>query len=342
MAISASARQLTMGQLKSLSFTLVLVFAMMFMLFLSSKVGLVAIAPNLFPIVVNFGIMGWLGLELSMATGLIAGVAVGLAVDDTIHYLVRFNHEFKKDLNDRRALRSTLNHIGRPVICTTLTISLGFSVLMFSSFKPTAIFGFLMVTTMLAALVGDLLLLPALMRHLELVTLWDLARVKLGRDPSKEIALFKGLSRTEVHSILLAGTLKTISAGQVLFHKGDPSDTMFAVLSGQLDVIDYDTRDDTGGKNGRSKFINTIGAVAIVGEMGLLRSAPRSATVMARGAAELLPISWKMIRRLQWLYPPTAMKLFTNLLIILSDHVERLTHCLARDSLVDDLTGLSN
>jgi diguanylate cyclase (GGDEF)-like protein len=340
--ISASSRQLTIGQLKSLSVTMLLVFAIMFMLFLSAKVGLVAIATNLFPIVVNFGIMGWLGIELSMGTSLIAGVAVGLAVDDTIHYLVRFNSEFKKDLDDRRALQATLNRIGRPVIWTTLTIGVGFCVLLFSSFKPTAVFGFLMVTTMLAALVGDLLLLPSLMRHVELVTLWDLARVKLGKDPSVEIRLFEGLSRTEVHSILMAGTLKPIPAGQILFRKGEPSNSMFALLSGRLEVLDYDDSSHQSAEEGSQKLVNIINAGDIVGEMGLLRAAPRSATVIARETGELLPINWKMIRRIQWLYPPTAMKLFTNLLIILSDRVENLTRCMAQESLVDDLTNLCN
>ncbi|MEJ2096773.1 MAG: efflux RND transporter permease subunit, partial [Deltaproteobacteria bacterium] len=128
-------------QIKSLSITMIIVFGIMFMLFISAKVGLIAIVPNLFPIIVNFGIMGWFGVELSMFTSLIASIAIGLAVDDTIHYLVRYNREFRKDLNDRRALRETLRDIGRPIIFTTLTISIGFSVLTLSSFKPTAIFG---------------------------------------------------------------------------------------------------------------------------------------------------------------------------------------------------------
>ena len=106
----------------------------------------------MFPIAINFGIMGWLGIELSMVTSLIASIAIGLAVDDTIHYLVRYNREFQKDLDNRRALRDTLLHVGRPIIITTITISLGFALLTFSSFKPTAVFGIMMVITMLAAL----------------------------------------------------------------------------------------------------------------------------------------------------------------------------------------------
>jgi hypothetical protein len=70
-----------------------------------------------------------------------------------------------------------------------------------------------MVITMASALVADLILLPSLMLHVELVTIWDLIRVKLGKDPQEGIPLFKGLSRTQVHYILMAGNLKTFEAG---------------------------------------------------------------------------------------------------------------------------------
>lgn len=340
--ISASSRQLTNGQIKSLSLTMAMVFGVMFMLFLSWKVALIAIVPNLFPIVVNFGIMGWLGIELSMATSLIASVAIGLAVDDTIHYLVRFNREFKRDLDPQRALRTTLNHMGRPIIFTSVTIGIGFAILMVSGFKPTAVFGAMMAITMFSALVGDLILLPSLMQYVELVTVWDLARIRMGKDPGLEIPLFHGLSRTEMHSILMAGTLKQVAAGQVLFQKGDPSNTMYAVISGCFEVIDYESGGNPAVSHGVQKHINFARKGDILGELGLLRSAPRSATVVATEAGELLPVNWNVIRRIQWLYPPTALKFFNNLLSILCDRVEHLTHCIANDSQVDDLTHLCN
>jgi predicted RND superfamily exporter protein/anti-sigma regulatory factor (Ser/Thr protein kinase) len=177
MAVSASSQLLTSGQVKSLSISLFLIFGIMFLMFLSAKVGLIAILPNCFPILMNFGIMGWLGIKLSMVTGLIASIAIGLAVDDTIHYLHRYNFEFRKDLDKDRALRDTIKQVGKPIVITSLTISIGFLVLMFSQFKPTAIFGFLMVITMATALIGDLIILPSLMLRVELVTAWDLMKL---------------------------------------------------------------------------------------------------------------------------------------------------------------------
>jgi predicted RND superfamily exporter protein len=79
--------------------------------------------------------------RLSMITSLIASIAIGLAVDDTIHYLYRYNLEFKSDLNKDRALRDThIRKAGKPIRVTTITISIGFFTLLFSHFKPTAIF----------------------------------------------------------------------------------------------------------------------------------------------------------------------------------------------------------
>ena len=177
MVIAASSQLITIGQVKSLAISLVLIFGIMVALFVSSKVGLIAVIPNLFPILVNFGLMGLLGIPLSVATSLIASVAIGLAVDDTIHYLVRYNSEFKKDLDKDRAMRETILAVGRPIVFTSLTIGIGFSVLLFSHFQPTAIFGLLMVITTVSALAGDLILLPALMLHVELVTAWDLLKM---------------------------------------------------------------------------------------------------------------------------------------------------------------------
>jgi diguanylate cyclase (GGDEF)-like protein len=342
LVVSASSHLLTKGQVKSLSLTVVLVFGIMFMLFLSSKVGLIAIVPNMFPIVVNFGIMGWLGVELSMVTSLIASIAIGLAVDDTIHYLVRYNREFKKHLDEKLALRDTIKQVGRPILFTTITISVGFSILVFSSFKPTAIFGVMMVITMFSALVGDLILLPSLMQHVELVTLWDLVRVRLGKEPRLGIPLFKGLTRTQVQYILAAGVLREVGPGEVLFSKGEPSDFMYAILSGRLDVVNPLTGDKLAGSPGMQELINRLQAGDLVGEMGFFRSAPRTATVIAREPGELLQINWTMIKRLQWLFPPTAHRFFYNLMTVVSDRLESSTDRLTEVTREDELTGLLN
>jgi diguanylate cyclase (GGDEF)-like protein len=183
-----------------------------------------------------------------------------------------------------------------------------------------------------------MLLLPTLMLHVELVTLWDLIRLKMGADPDQGIPLFRGLSKNQVHYIMMAGAIRSLVSGERLFRRGDSSDSMFAVISGRLDVLD---EDDVAAAP-LARRIARLGTGDVVGEMGLVRAAPRSATVVAADPAELLLINRRMIRRLQWLYPPTAQKFFFNLLTILCDRLEATNLSLSAVCSRDDVTGLCN
>ena len=173
---SHSAQALTKGQIRSLGLALVCVFVLLSILFLSLKVGLLAMIPNLFPILINFGIMGWSGIQLTVATSLVASIAIGLAVDDSIHYMFRFNHQFMRDFSRRQANYRAIADVGKPIVLTSVAIGLGFSVLLFSSFVPTSVFGLLMIVTMAAALFGDLFILPVIMQ----ATPWLLAVMERG------------------------------------------------------------------------------------------------------------------------------------------------------------------
>jgi diguanylate cyclase (GGDEF)-like protein len=342
MAIASSSRLLTQGQIQSLMLTLAIIFCIMLIFFMSFKVGWISILPNMIPIVINFGVMGWLGIELSMVTSLIASIAIGMAVDDIIHYLVRYNQKFKTLMDKKLALENTLKHIGNQMIFSSIAVCAGFFVLAFSSFRATAIFGIMMVIIMLSGLFADIVLLPSLMLHVELVTLWDLIRIKMGKDPEKGIPLFSGLRKTQIQALMMASALRKIEAGQVLFHKGEASDFMYAIVSGAFDVLDPVTAAGNCGNPGLWKRIAHLGQGDVVGEMGLLRSVPRSATVIAADEGELLLISWKIIQRLQWLYPPIAHKFFHNLMNIICDRLEQSNRCLTELKCADDLTGLCN
>lgn len=340
LTLSASSRALTTGQIYSLGLTLIVVFVILAVLCLSFKVALISLLPNVFPIVVTFGAMGWLGIELSMVTSLIASVAIGLAVDDTIHYLVRYNREIKRDLDKQRAMTATLTHLVRPVVFTSLTIGLGFSILTFSSFVPTAVFGLLMILTLFSALVGDLVILPSLLQRTELATLWDLVQIKLGKDPGNAIPLFNQLSRIQMHYALMAGVFKKLDSGQTLFTKGEDARAMYLVMSGRLEVIAHDRRRKGDICYEVAKRVNRLATGDVVGEMGMFRRARRSATVIAREPTELLQVSWQMIQRLELLHPLAARKLLHNLINIVCDRLETTTDCLALESTRDDATGM--
>lgn len=151
------------SQLMSLSVSGLIIFAVMFMMFRSVVTGVASIPPNAFPLVVTFGTMGWVGIRLDTATVMIATVALGIAVDDTIHLLQHLRERLSSGLDLVTALRETLHHKGAAVIATSVVISLGFAVLMFASFVPTRNFGILTAVAMGSALFGDIVMLPAML-----------------------------------------------------------------------------------------------------------------------------------------------------------------------------------
>ncbi len=151
------------SQVYSLLISFVLIFGLILLLFRSLKDGLLSMPPNLFPIFTNLGLMGWLGIRLDAATVMISTVALGIAVDDTIHFMQYFRTRLSRHQNAERAIRETMRHKGPAIIATSLVISLGFVVSVVSNFQPTRHFGLLICTAMLAALFGDLIVLPALL-----------------------------------------------------------------------------------------------------------------------------------------------------------------------------------
>ena len=150
------------SQILTLGIMVLLLSIMFYMLFNSLRVAIVAMITNLMPISVLFGFMGWSGIPLDMMTITIAAISVGIAVDNTIHYLYRYKIEFAKDQNYIEAMHRSHESIGYAMIYTSAAIMLGFFVLVLSSFVPTIYFGLLTVLTMLMATIADLILLPKL------------------------------------------------------------------------------------------------------------------------------------------------------------------------------------
>lgn len=151
------------SQIKTLGLMLVLLGIVFFILFRSLKIMMIAMVVNIIPISVIFGVMGAFDIPLDMMSITIASIAIGIAVDDTIHYLHRYKEEYQKDFNYVEAMRRSHQSVGYAMYYTSVTIMIGFLVLVLSEFTPTIYFGLLTVLAMLSALIADLLLLPSLL-----------------------------------------------------------------------------------------------------------------------------------------------------------------------------------
>ncbi len=150
------------SQIMTLGITIAALMVMFLILFRSLKISLIAIFPSALSVGLVLGFMGWMGIPLDMMTITIAAISVGIAVDDTIHYIHRFKEEFQTDRQYIGAMNRCHNSIGHAMYYTSVTIIIGFSILALSNFIPSIYFGLLTGLAMLIALIAALTLLPQL------------------------------------------------------------------------------------------------------------------------------------------------------------------------------------
>ena len=150
------------SQIKSFGIVLIAIFTMFLILFRSIKLSIIGIIPNIFASSFILGFIGLLGIPLDIMTITIAAITIGIAVDNTIHYLYKtrnnINNE-KMKIND--SLEDSHRTVGQAVLTTSLTIAFGFSVLCLSNFIPTILFGLFTGLAMIIAMLGVLITLPA-------------------------------------------------------------------------------------------------------------------------------------------------------------------------------------
>ena len=157
---------LVMSQISSFGTAFVTVFGVIFLVFRSCRFGLLAIVPNLFPVLAVFGVMGWLDISLNVATVMVASVALGVVDDDTIHFISRYRREVAAGASTDDAIETATAHEGRASLTTAIINSCGYGVLLFSEYKPTAWFGGLLALTMAVAFLAEVFILPATIKLL--------------------------------------------------------------------------------------------------------------------------------------------------------------------------------
>jgi hydrophobe/amphiphile efflux-3 (HAE3) family protein len=151
---------LVRSQLLSIFISVVIVFIIITYTFKSFVYGVFGLIPIIFGLLLNFGAMSYFKIPLDFITSMIASIAVGLGVDNSIHYLIRFTRT-AHDLSLDERIKCALTVSGIPIFFTSFTLIAGFSVLLFSSFKPILYFGLLISVTMLGCLIGVIFILPA-------------------------------------------------------------------------------------------------------------------------------------------------------------------------------------
>ena len=150
------------SQILTLGFVMIGIFIMFMILFKNLKLAVIGVMPNFIAAFFILGIIGLLGIPLDMMTITIAAITIGIAVDNSIHYIYRFKEEYLKNNNYKETLRLCHSTVGVAILNTSITIVFGFSILVFSNFIPTIYFGVFTGLAMLFAMISVLTLLPAL------------------------------------------------------------------------------------------------------------------------------------------------------------------------------------
>ena len=151
------------SQIQTIGFVFISIMFMFIILFRSFYLAILAIVPNILPATLVLGFMGLKSIPLDLMTITIAAISVGIAVDNTIHYIIRFKREFSQNKNYSKTVEICHGSIGKAMYYTSSIIVIGFSILSLSNFIPTIYFGLLTGLAMLAALISSLTLLPALL-----------------------------------------------------------------------------------------------------------------------------------------------------------------------------------
>lgn len=318
--ISGTVDRIIRGQALSVSSALLIVYALLATLFLSFRIGLITLIPNILPVVAYFGALGILGITLNPGTSVVAPMVLGIAIDDTIHYFVRFNRELKAGLNEKQATVSALQHVGRPVTYTTLGLCLGFLAFTSAELRMQAEVGLMACFALAFAWLVDFILTPALCARTRFVTLWDCVSLDLGSRPQDTIPLFKGLSTFQARIVARMTNIRHVPAGERLIRHGETGRELFAVITGSLQA-------SIEGESGRIA-LDTHERGDLVGEAGLYFG-QRTADVDVLEDSQLLCITQHSLERLRKRYPRIAAKVLRNLNEVLALRLAHATDRLA-------------
>jgi predicted RND superfamily exporter protein len=317
--VSHTIDDIARGQVLSLSVAFLIIFAILAVLFTSARVGFLALIPNALPVLAYFGVLGLTGVTLNTTTGLVACIVLGIAVDDTIHFLARFNSLARRRLDEARGISGALRAVGRPVTITTVALCLGFLALTTSELRNQRDFGALAAFTLAFAWLVDVTFTPALAGRMRIVTLWDALTLDLGRDPQKSIPLFAGLRATQARVAALMTSVREFPKGHQLFRAGEEGGEMYVVIDG---VVSATARlRDRVVEFGEMHRGDTVGEVALF-------YGTRTADVHAETDVRVLRLTRANLERLRRRYPRIGAKIYANLSAILADRVASTTKLL--------------
>jgi len=311
--INDAAESLMLAQVKALLLLLALIFLIMSMMFTSFKGGAISLVPAIIPISFMFGIMGFLDIPLNPGTAMVATIAIGIAVDGTIHLLARYNELCRRTSDYVEAVNTAVREEATPLIISSLALSLGFGILLFSNFTIVAQFGALAAATMLFSIFANLLITPILMRRIRLVGLYQILSMNIDKAVLDRSPLFDNMTDYQRRKAILISELHEFDDGELLVEQDTVGRSMYLILSGQAEVVRRDGE--------TSHQLAKLEPGQVFGEIGYIRETERTADVRALGKLSSLRFDYERMEKNLKFFPNIVAKLNFNISCILGERL---------------------
>ena len=311
--INAAAESLMIAQVKSLAILLCVIFLIMSAMFTSFKGGLISLIPNLIPIILMFGVMGLLGIPLNPGTAMVAVIAIGIAIDGTLHLFSRYNELCRRTSDYDGAVHTAVREEATPMVATSLALALGFGILILSNFTVIAQFGALSAATMLFALFANLLITPIIMSRVRLIGLYQILALKMHKEILEKSPLFQGMTNYQMRKAILISELIEFDEGELLVEQGTFGRSMYLILSGKANVVRR--------SEGKTRSVAVLGVGQILGEIGYIRETQRTADVRALTRVEVLRFDYKKLKKDLKFFPFIVAKLNFNISYVLGERL---------------------
>ncbi len=311
--INAAAQDLVGAQAKSLGILLIVIFIITSIMFTSVKGGIVALIPSLIPVILMFGIMGYLNIPLNPGTAMVAVISIGISIDNTLHLFSRYNELCRRTSDYDGAVMETVSQEAIPLVTTSLSLALGFGILLFSNFTIIAQFGALCAATMVIALFVNLLITPIIMSKVRLVGLYQILALKMRKEVLEKSPLFRGMTQYQMRKAILISELSEFDQGQLLVEKGAMGRSMYLILSGRAEVLRK--------KGTEERCLARLGPGQIFGEIGFVREICRTADVRALSPMEVLRFDYRKLEADLKFFPYIVAKLNFNISRVLGERL---------------------
>jgi hypothetical protein len=244
---------------------------------------------------------------------MVAVIAIGIAIDGTIHLFSRYNDLCRRTSDYEQAVDTTVREEATPMVATSLALAFGFGILIKSDFTVIAQFGALSAATMLFALFSNLLVTPIIMSRIRLIGLYQILALSMHRSVLENSPLFQGMTNYQARKAILISELHEFEEGDLLVEQGTVGRSMYLILSGRVEVLRRSGRE--------TKRVAVLNPGQVLGEVGFIREIRRTADARASSHVEALRFDFEKIRKDLKYFPHIVAKLNFNISCILGERL---------------------